>query len=148
MSDVFTDVGNGWFLVEDSFGQQYVADCHARRKDHMYGPAAWNGGMGPLAGGALVKLTFVDYYKHMALLDECQYGDGEYPGECEYWPAHVEVTQAGTEAGLYFKKGESVEQDDFMREIQQCARKNGSASLELVTSQDRLVLARELLQGR
>lgn len=143
----FVDLGHGLYLAEDGAGEQYVADSTSTDPDHLYGPAAWGGQVGPKSGRTLIRLKYVGRDDYLSALDEYVYANGPNPGSCPLWPAAVEITEAGVKAGLPLGVTTCANAMDLMTEIGQHIVARADTRLALASQQDRLTQAEHIHAG-
>lgn len=143
----FVDLGRGWYLTEDGVGEQYVADSRSTEPDHVYGPAAWRGLAGPRSGRTLIRLKYVGRDAYLAAMDEHEYENGPHPGECPLWPANIDITEAGVNAGLPPNPTTCASIADLVTSIEQHVAMRHDARLAIASQQSRLEIAEHIHAG-
>jgi len=137
----------GWYFnAQISMnGTCYVADSLAPQREfepgcHFYGPAAWEGGVGPGFGRELL-LVRPDHWNTWFTKTEAQlFGEGEEQLESlRLWPAKLTVTPAGRKKGLGALDGASVGSEaELIVQVRLFAKKFADTKAQLYTADGRL----------
>lgn len=114
LMDDFADLGAGWFLFEDDdYGRRsVVCDALAANPNHHFGPAAWGGKPGPVAGQAILEAQAVNQGQWEQVSEDDWHwvsGDGaEHEQPLPSWPRRIVVLDSPSAPTLSTMEGRIV----------------------------------------
>lgn len=142
----FVLLSAGWYLnaTVSMTGTFYVADSLAPRQEfdpgsHFYGPAAWDGQVGPAYGRELVALRPLHWDEWFSRAEDALYSGEAYAEPLRVWPARVTVTPAGRDKGLGPLDGLTIHSEsELVSQVNFFAARHATQQLQLYTAAGRL----------